>query len=123
MPARSTSSISVVERREVERDGLLAERRQAGRAAASRSSGACPGVERRDHERVDARLDQLLGALRDVRAEVRRDLQRAGRVGVGDGQALDAVESEQGAGVEDPDPSDSHQPKLKTFALLHCSKR
>ena len=98
-----------VERCEVERDRLLAEGRQAGTRGQG-EQGRVPGRRGGDHECVDSCLDERLGCLDCARTEIGRDLLRAGRVGVGDGQALDAVESEQGARVEEPDPSDSHHP-------------
>ncbi len=82
-----------------------------------------PGRRGRDHERVDPRLDERLGRCRRLHAEICRNARCAGRIGVGDRQARNTLEREQGARVEEPDPSDSHHPELKADALLHRSKR
>ena len=111
----------LVERLELERDRLLAEGRQAG-PRGQREQGRVPRRRGRDHERVDARLDERLRRVCGVGAELGRDLLRAGGVGVGDRQALDAVEPEQGARVEEADPSDADHPEMKTV-LRHRRKR
>ncbi len=97
-----------VDRREVEPDRLFAERRYAALSREPQERGVARR-RRRDHERVDAALDERLGALGCTGAELAREPARAVVVGIGQAQRGDAVEREQRLSVEGADPPHSDQ--------------
>ena len=78
-----------VERLEVERDGLLAEGRQA-RARREPQERRVRRRRRRDHERVDAGLDERLRARDGAGPSSAASCVRAGLVGVAQRQRADA---------------------------------
>src|SRR6266536_3504673 len=102
----------VVDRREVERNGLLAERRDpcgGGKPEQRR----VPRGRRGDHECVHAGIDERFGRLRCIRVEILRDLEGAGRVGIGERERGDAVERPEALHVKGADPADTDHPDVE----------
>src|SRR5207244_3578895 len=94
-PASTDILEHVVERRQVECDGLLAERGNAGRRGQTQQ-WRMTGSRGRDHDGIDPGVEEGLGRLRRLDPKLARNVERASRVGVREdewGHALERRES------------------------------
>ena len=102
----------VVDRRELERNGFLAEGGQAGRSGKTEQRRVS-GRRGRDHERVDAGFDECLGRFRHRGPELSRDLRGARRVDVGERKRGDASERAEGLSVKGAHPANADDPNVE----------
>src|SRR6266536_2996137 len=61
----------------------------------------------------DVRIDERFGRLRCIRVEILRDLEGAGRVGIGERERGDAVERSEALHVKGADPADTDHPDVE----------
>ena len=95
-----------VERPELERDRLLAERRDPVRRGEP-DEGRVAGRRGRDHDRVDPRFEELLRRVRDRDADLTRELSSSRHFGVRDNDRGHALERLQGLHVKGAHPADT----------------
>ena len=106
-----------VDRIELERDRLLAERGNPGAGGEPEERRVAVGGGR-DHERVDAGVDESLDRRCRVEAEAAGDLSRSSSIRVGDRDRGDAVEGGQRLGVEAADPAHAREPDVQIAISL-----
>jgi len=111
-----------VESREVKGNRLLAEGREA--CARREPQQRCvPRCRARNHERVDALVNERLGCVGRPNAELGSDLMGAAPIRVRDRDGRDNREADEGAGVEGADPADADYPEMETVPLAHRNKQ
>ena len=121
-PGRVGLGDHVVERREVERDRLLAERGQAGRGGERQQRARAPAWGR-DHERVDPGIDERLRSRCGPDVQFSRKSRGAPGVQIGDGERLDGVERQERPSVERADPADTDHAHPQPGSCVHGPAR